>query len=1146
MKKLATIKNCGLKALIITLCLAIVLACLSFTMPFRAFAEPETGEGPSTGETGTEEGGEGEGNTDSSDNAIATGITIEETVDYGDKFTVGAKAKVTTPSGEEATVTDGKVIANQVGNYTVEYTNDAGVSYKYYVKSRLDEEYFLRVDYNGADIPSYIKYGEDSSFVLPYAHVYYYDDDNVLREYEGSYSVKVLDSRKAASEAYNLSPSVAVEDRTFVASHENAGKNGKVFLTYVATLGNEKNAKRLTETFTVNIQASVPEYGNPTLSVSGVQKDVSINRAVTLPKATATDTYDDNVKVEITVKGPDDKKVRNVLIDDDGYAYAYTENEEDYVVFDNDQAMTFYPRELGTYEVKYVAYNDSYKEGGSNGKSSERVYYITVSDLVAPVFKTIDEHLIPETWGMKVIDASGYENEELSGKVHFTVPTVVDNKDKVNPDEDHKDDKISVYFRIYDSDNSKTVIEFTNILANNGTDNKATVDSSVYDDEEANLIFDLEKGFTFDFAKYKREGDKTGTYTVLYRARDKANNTSSKTYTITLQDEWKDEAAPTTAEVTVDKYLSATEKTLTIPYPQYADADDTRPQVDYRVYNDKGAYISVDGGEVADIKDGKLVIKGKTELELTSALYFYVGVKDNLGNFKSNCVKTVDEKTEYVDLTIVDNAAAFVNCEAKITVVNGVTNDYKYDGKNITLEKASDIKAGDTVNAGWFKITDIPVAMRDYTGFEVAVYDPKGNALNVTLETASTEEDGIATIYVQNIKFTASVATGDDEKYTMVVRVFDVNGASNIYGYTLSGVAAGDDDLTHTSATATIDSTGNVNVKYKLKNEVIDGIPGSGTYRLVRQINAPGAFAIMGSEFTAKSTGQYSVMDGYIADENIEKDGYTSAAFDYENDVTLATGSTNFTAIDEAAPVIEVLGDMPTYWAKYVSTDANAKPVELPKVIAYTDNGDAFVEVEVRDSASGKVKVDEDENGVKSFKATKDGVYTVTYTATYKNADAVSATYYINVGDIDAPEFTVTGGTVVNSTYKVGDKFTFGTMELKDDSEKSDIKITKKLIDPSKETVSDATVDGYFSSNYDKENNGTEITFTMAGEYEVVYTATDVAGNPYTLRYTITVVSSGSSSPTTWTTLSTVLIVVAVVLLAGVIVYVVRFRKVKK
>ncbi len=1152
MKKLGLIKKCSITLVIAVLCLAIMFTCFAFSVPFGGVFSAEEGDETTTPSV----------TTDSKGVAIAGALKLKDSVNYGEDIAVpcpeGSKVTVTAPNGdktESASATT--VTANQLGSYKLTYTNadNGNVSYDFYVNVRMDEEYFLKVDYNGADIPSHLEFGK--TFTVPDAKVVYYDKDNILRELvdkDGKplYTLTVSDSR---SSTLSYDPkSTDAEKKTFTAAQANVGKAGKVFLTYTAKVVNAdgNGTKHFNQTYTVNLQSNVPSEGNPVLSVSGVQKDVSVNRAVTLPKATATDTYDDNVKVVIEVTDPTGEKVTNVDIDANGYAYKKADKKYGEVLFDNDKAMTFYPTEIGTYKVTYEAFSDSYDgTANSQGKSSKREYFITVSDLVAPVFKNVDEYLIPETWGLHVKNTDGGADIDMSGKIKFTVPTVVDNKDHMPENAEDTDDVISVYFRITDSDKSKTIIEFSNILSSTESDYKFTK-NSVYD---ADATFDKENGFVFDFTNYKKDGALTGTYTVLYRARDKANNTSSKTYTVTLQDEYKDVAAPTTAEVTVPDYISENDKTFTVPYADYADASDTRPQVDYRIYVSETVYADVKGGETLEIENGNLVINKDKADEQTLALgeatqiYFYVGVTDKVGNFKSN--------TE-------DNSATWNKSKAvKLIKDTATVTDIKYTGKidfkSVTNVAAAETnyKAGTTVNAGGFAIATT-YAMRDFTGFEVAVRDPQGNPLNVTLEAVSVADEtaNTANIYVQNIKFLPSIGTDDGEAYTLTVRVFDVNGNNIVYGYTLAGVDGPTNSNGTTSAIAAIGSTGNVNVKYKLNNEVIKGIViededgDDPVFRVVRQISG-GVFSLMGSEFTAKTQGKYTVKDGYINQNKLHNGVYVN---NYETDVKFSSandGVYNFTITDESAPVIEMQGTMPVYWNKYNADSENAEdktPVTLPVVVAYTDNGMAEVDIEVKDPDSRDVVVDKTDKKAMTFRATKDGAYTVTYTATYANATPATATYTINVGDIDAPEFTLSGGTDVQGTYKVGDTFTFSSIVLTEGSasEHDKVSITKRLINPSKEEVSAATVSGSYDNNATKGNNGSDITFTMAGDYEVVYTATDAVGNPYTLRYTITVVSSGSSTPTTWTTLSTVLIIVAVVLLAGVIVYVVRFRKVKK
>ena len=103
------------------------------------------------------------------------------------------------------------------------------------------------------------------------------------------------------------------------------------------------------------------------------------------------------------------------------------------------------------------------------------------------------------------------------------------------------------------------------------------------------------------------------------------------------------------------------------------------------------------------------------------------------------------------------------------------------------------------------------------------------------------------------------------------------------------------------------------------------------------------------------------------------------------------------------------------------------------------------------------------------------------------------------------------------------------------------------MYDPTGAVVSSATVTGSYNSYKDVQqpDDDTDIKLTMSGDYIVEYIVSDKAGNETTQRVKITVVSKGSGKAKTFTGLSIALTVIAVVLLAGVIIYVVRFRKVK-
>lgn len=1090
MKKASTLKKLGIAAVALPVCFAMAAPCLVSVT--NALAAPD----------------------DATDAYLVQDMDIVSECNYGESFDVkagatGTKITVTAPNGVEVVkdaTADTSVPATQVGNYIVTYSNGS-MSYDYRVHVSLEYDYFLKVDDKGAGIPTYLQSG--SSFVLPGADVVYYDDNNILHSYPDSEDNVTLTIK--TSKAIGGKSTFAAGDTI----ETTASDNGKLYVTYSAAVGGGNGTKYFSQSFTVNVQSTFTDTEAPRLSVAGVTESVSINRPVTLPKATATDDHDGNILVKVEVKDPHGNDVTTVDIDRDGYAYKLAEGGNyEKIKFDNDAVMTFYPTEEGSYTVRYKAIDDKGNE------SSERVYTVVAGDHVAPVFKSVDDHLIPEKWS--AIAVSNADGDVSDKKIYIPIPELVDNKSRVGDAEN----PISVYMRITDVDKSTTVLTVENMLA----ENAAFTGNSTYG--ESSTKYEVKDGvFEFDLEKYHRSGEDdnyNGDYTIYYRASDKAGNRSTKSYTVTVSDEFKDEAAPSRADVTAPAYVAIADKEMTIPMYEVADATDSRPQITYRVYTDNGEdknYIDVDGGEKAEFeKDGddyylyidkdKTDINGSYEkkLKLGDNLYFVVVAKDKVGNVKSN---------------IEDNdLAKYATSDAVTKVIKSVGVTVDLDPTDIVFGSEA-IVSGNKVEAGGFKITT-GADMREYVGFEVVVKDGKDDVLNVTLETYSLINGTNAEIYVKNITFNA----GAEGTHKMTVRAFDVNGKQTVKAYTFE-VGSSSTKPGHTSAT-TIGRTGAVNVKYKLHNEKIEDIGVEDhTYYVVRKITGS-MFSLMGSEITAYMQGSYSVKDGYIDSEDIGEWKVEPYGSPY-----------SFSVTDTAAPVIEVQGVMPTYSEKYNKTDDNL--ITLPSVIAFSDNGNAKVDVKVTGPKAQIIATTHnEETNEYTFKGEYDGAYTVTYTATYADASPVTATYTINVGDVTGPLFTYTAGTAAaGSTHKVGATFEFGKLEVTGESSTSNFTITKKLMDPSREEVTGATVTGSYDSYKNKVNNDTTIKLDKVGEYRVVYTVTDASGNETVMDYKFTVVNNGSSTPTTFTALSITLTVVAVVLLAGVIVYVVRFRKVK-
>ena len=269
---------------------------------------------------------------------------------------------------------------------------------------------------------------------------------------------------------------------------------------------------------------------------------------------------------------------------------------------------------------------------------------------------------------------------------------------------------------------------------------------------------------------------------------------------------------------------------------------------------------------------------------------------------------------------------------------------------------------------------------------------------------------------------------------------------------------------------------------------------------------------------------------------------------------------------------------MPTYsalWDDAWTAESEDMPnvVILPNISAYSPNAAAEdIDIEITDAdgnapvyymAKDKASMDDtykaavakltgktgtDLSGfygnMAMFVPTEDGVYTITYTATLNN-QTVTTEYTISAGDVIAPTIKVDVGVINGRTQvaadsvsaSVGSSFDFASITVENEPT-TGFTFKKELIDPSGARVATIT-----SQNL--ANNGSSYELSTAGQYTVQYTVTDAAGNSISVKYTIVVSSSSVSNPSSGavTTLAVVLIIVGVILIAGVVIYLIRFRK---
>lgn len=1009
-----------------------------------------------------------------------------KTVKYGDTFTVpaatgsGITVTVTDPAGKPYNAeADGKYYAKMLGNYIIEYKNADGITYTYKMLSTLDDELELRIA--EADIPSVVKKGK--SVILPEAKVGFYNKDGKWVSYEGA-AVKIT--------------ATAGTEITDVANSYEFKANGTTFIKYVATLNNGK--KHLEKTYEVKVQNEVSDTSAPTLSVSGVPSSASVNTAVTLPIATATHGTDERVKVTVTVKDPNGNPVKDVNVNDDGFATSY-ENAPA-VEFDNDKTMKFYPTEKGTYEVTYRAEADNEKQ------SYPRTYRITVSDKKAPVVE-IDDTKIPAKWGYsKVTNKTDSENPvEKDTTVTFPFPSkLVDNVTEKG--------KLTVRFEITDPEKKQAVVVAN---ANSTENNKNTVAS--YDG--ATDIEFTANGFKFDFGKYatSKADDKSyqvaGEYTVKYVVRDEAGVSTTKTYTIELVDEFVDEAAVTVSFEDVPSqtvYASASEAVkYTVPAATVSCENDSRLSVTYKI-----GTTEVKAGDEYEIteKNNKyyLTIDG-TDIEVTSA------------GFKVEATAVSDtgtSKTASIDVKV------FIPSGTKAFEFTSSIADPTVGNTNLTF-------------GGYYKVAALSGQSADDLGIELGFKNSAGAYLPINAEFYVANN----ALYVRNISVDN---LGKGGTYYLEARAFDRNGFEEVMVYKYDVTFASTDDGGYDVTSAIKASSSEISSSVKLdKTSIKSGNINSETYFESGELNESysnqnkyivklayevkgGKFSVIGDDFTALNTGDYSITKKIVLLKA------TSANEQYKSaNAEKATALAEYLAGKETTDKLSVSDtstvkfELAEELVPYVEKDST---VTIPAGIAYTEFANATVTAKVTDPNGSDVKVTSD-----TFKAIKNGTYTVTYTAKIDGKEDKTFSYTLKAGNVTAPEFTVEGGK--DYTAKIGSTFKFAKINAIDsDADGKAYTYTKTL------TLNGTTIASGTGRDY--ETSSDAITLSESGKYTVTYTVTDEAGNKSSVVYSVTVTSESNSGGISLAALSAILIVVGVLLIAGVIVYLFRFRTVKK
>ena len=996
-----------------------------------------------------------------------------KTVKYGSSFTVPAAA------GFTATVTDpsGKTItqpiAKMLGNYIIKYTSTANPSLTYTFKVLSEISDEVELRVAEADIPSVVKTNDE--VILPAAKVGFYDEDGKWVDYaDAAVTVTVVIERDVKA--------IGADNKC------KFDKKGTAFVKYVATLN--AGTKRIEKTYEVKVQDSLSDDSAPTISVSGVPTTASINTAVTLPVASASHETDERVKVVVTVVDPNGAAVKEADVNDDGFATVKEGAKE--VEFDNDKTMKFYPTAEGTYKVTYKAVAD-------NGKTSrEWTYNISVSDKKAPTVE-IDETVIPAKWGYKSVINKA--DAEKGTSVTFPFPSkLVDNASAK--------ENITVRFALKDpAGNEAARVE----NANSTDKNKNTVASY---DGATDIAFTAD-GFAFDFGKYaaKKEEASTsyqyaGTYTATYTIRDQKNNSVTRSFSIEIVENYDDDADVNVSFEDVAAqtvYANADEAVkFTVPAATVSCANDSKLSVAYTVDGKK-----VESGKEYEIKkdaaDGKfkLYVGGET-VDVTTGFSVKAAAVSDTGNQAEDTinVKVVAPETSKIYVADFANVGTFDVTETTVTA-----SGY------ITVTQNNSVDSCDNV------------------GIELGVRNADGKYLSgVSAEVYTVANK----LYVRNIKV-EGIAKGG--QYYLEAKAFDCHGFSEVCLTEIEVVLPGETGGEDFGAAALKATSAEVNASVKLNKEgmkvniakyVDKATDGEYEARTVFEVSG-GRFSVIGDDFTALATGNYEVTaKPVLLKKTAPQKDYVVSNADNAAALNDLLGSKKDNTVLAVTDSSTVKFDLATELVPYADMNAN---VAVPKGIAYTDNANAEVTVKVTDPNGSDVTVTSD-----SFKVSKHGSYTVTYTAKIEGKEDKTFTYTVKAGDLTAPEFTVVDGK--DYTAKTGATFKFAKITCTEDADGKTYTYTKTLTRDGK-TVASVT-------GSETETSSDAIKLSESGKYTVTYTVTDENGNKASTVYSVTVTGESKDGGISLAALSAILIVVGVLLIAGVIVYLFRFRTVKK
>jgi hypothetical protein len=609
-----------------------------------------------------------------------------------------------------------------------------------------------------------------------------------------------------------------------------------------------------------------------------------------------------------------------------------------------------------------------------------------------------------------------------------------------------------------------------------------------------------------------------GTYTVRYAATDEAGNERVVSYSLKVVDGFLDNVAPRITMPSIQNYvkLGDTIKFLKPTAIDYVSTEST-DTVDKRVEVNTYYYLEEEIEEAVQITEDEEdsdylsfeVPTGITEEYIT----IYVEAKDDGPNNASG----VNTETDTKIVNILDDTDI-------------VAPSFAGQAPLITAKDQ-----GQVVDLPIVKFTDNNPTFVSVTA---RVTDPNGNkvivsGLQLQYELDTLEPNDADGIKVTAGRFTAILAGN----YSITYTATDIANNSYVISYTqyINDTQAPSFNIGQVASNLEVGETITLPTPVIMDNG--EEIENEALTPIIIVSGPSYDLTLATYEFTPLEEGVYTFK--YLAED---ESGNTSESATY-----------TVTAKDTIKPTILLNEDFAfPLTAPLTRADENDPydAISIPDFTPYDEfNGIKNYSVTVK-NPSGVTILDAKNGetatgGVYSFVPTKDGSYTVTYSATDLAGNVTTDTRTVKVGDTAAPVLTI-GNTEANKpgNKKINSTITLDldAIEIEDNKDgeilkthttsTGDKKFNVVLKAPDGSTVSEVA-EGSYSYN-----------LSQAGDYTLTYTVRDDAGNER-VESTVFQVTADEAGTTVLTqTLGIIFILIALAVLAGVVIYFVRSREI--